>query len=204
MYRGVSCILCPVQLGAFKQTGDGRWCHVVCAQWPPEVVVRDADEMQCFKGIAQIPKERATQPCCACGQRAGVTMRCSYGHCQATFHPLCARQSGFHVRASDGGKPQFRAYCDKHSQTQRERDEARGVPPAVVPPPPELGPVTITRPTFNAAALSCALCKPLPRYSPSNAATQTEYPSARSNLIFATLAAGLPPYYRPRRGASRA
>ena len=154
MYRGVSCILCPVQLGAFKQTGDGRWCHVVCAQWQPEVVVRDADEMQCFKGIAQIPKERATQPCCACGQRAGVTMRCSYGHCQATFHPLCARQSGFHVRASDGGKPQFRAYCDKHSQTQRERDEARGVPPAVVPPPPELGPVTVARPTFNAAALT--------------------------------------------------
>ena len=144
MYRGVSCILCPVQLGAFKQTDDGRWCHVVCAQWQPEVCVKDADEMRCFKGIAQIPKERATQPCVVCGQSAGVTMRCSYGHCQATFHPLCARQSGFHVRASDGSKPQFRAYCDKHSQTQRERDDARGVPPAVVPPPPELGPVTVT------------------------------------------------------------
>ena len=126
MYRGVSCILCPVQLGAFKQTEDGRWCHVVCAQWQPEVCVDDADEMRCFKGIAQIPKERATQPCVACGQRAGVTMRCSYGHCQATFHPLCARQSGFHVRASDGSKPQLRAYCDKHSPTQRERDDARG------------------------------------------------------------------------------
>ena len=35
MYRGVSCILCPVQLGAFKQCTDGRWCHVVCAQWMP-------------------------------------------------------------------------------------------------------------------------------------------------------------------------
>ena len=144
MYRGVSCILCPVQLGAFKQTDDGRWCHVVCAQWQPEVCVKDADEMRCFEGIAQIPKERATQPCVACGQTAGVTMRCSYGHCQATFHPLCARQSGFHVRASDGSKPQFSAYCDKHSPTQRERDDARGVPPAVVPPPPELGPVTVT------------------------------------------------------------
>ena len=140
MYRGVSCILCPVQLGAFKQTDDGRWCHVVCAQWQPEVCVKDADEMRCFEGIAQIPKERATQPCVACGQTAGVTMRCSYGHCQATFHPLCARQSGFHVRASDGSKPQFRAYCDKHSPTQRERDDARGVPPAVVPPPPSSDP----------------------------------------------------------------
>ena len=140
MYRGVSCILCPVQLGAFKQTDDGRWCHVVCAQWQPEVCVDDADEMRCFKGIAQIPKERATQPCVACGQRAGVTMRCSYGHCQATFHPLCARQARFHVRASDGSKPQFRAYCDKHSPTQRERDDARGVPPAVVPPPPSSDP----------------------------------------------------------------
>ena len=143
MYRGVSCILCPVQLGAFKQCTDGRWCHVACAQWMPEISIRDVDEPQTIRGVQQMPRERAKQPCVVCGRAAGVTMRCSYGHCQTAFHPLCARQAGLHVRASDGAKPHHRAYCEKHSQAHAERDAARGVPPAKVPPPPNMAPVTM-------------------------------------------------------------
>ena len=85
----------------------------------------DVDEPQTIRGVQQMPRERAKQPCVVCGRAAGVTMRCSYGHCQTAFHPLCARQAGLHVRASDGAKPHHRAYCDKHSQAHAERD-ARG------------------------------------------------------------------------------
>ena len=152
MYRGVSCLLCPVQLGAFKQCVDGRWCHVVCAQWTPEIVIKDANDLQCVEGVQSIPKERANQRCLACGKAAGVPMRCSYGHCQTTFHPLCARQAGMHVRASDGTRPHYRAYCDKHSAARRERDESKGVPRASVPPPPELAPVTMTPGSWGGVA----------------------------------------------------
>lgn len=34
----VKCALCPFTTGAFKQTADGRWVHVICAIWINEVL----------------------------------------------------------------------------------------------------------------------------------------------------------------------
>ena len=114
MFRGVSCVLCPVQLGAFKQCQDGRWCHVACALWMPETQVEDSDVVRAVRGVQNIPKDRSRHNCVACGRAGGVSMRCSFGHCQISFHPLCARRAGYHVRASDGNRANHRAYCDKH------------------------------------------------------------------------------------------
>ena len=58
--------------------------------------------------------------------------------------PSVVRATGGAARARlDGAKPHHRAYCEKHSQAHAERDAARGVPPAKVPPPPNMAPVTM-------------------------------------------------------------
>ena len=92
-----------------------------------EISVDETDVCRAIRGVQQIPRERARHPCVACGRAGGVSMRCSFGHCQVSFHPLCARRAGYHVRASDGHKTNHRAYCDKHSPAAAERDRARGV-----------------------------------------------------------------------------
>ncbi|KAJ7584714.1 hypothetical protein C8J56DRAFT_1166704 [Mycena floridula] len=43
----VSCILCPVEGGAFKQTDSGKWVHVLCAIWVPEMQVMNQIFMKC-------------------------------------------------------------------------------------------------------------------------------------------------------------
>lgn len=49
-------------------------------------------------------------------------MQCSYGHCQTTFHPSCARSAGFYMNVKySGGNFLHKAYCEKHSLEQRAK-----------------------------------------------------------------------------------
>lgn len=49
-------------------------------------------------------------------------LQCSYGHCLTTFHPLCGKRASFYMKAmTGGGKPQHKAYCEKHSLEQKEK-----------------------------------------------------------------------------------
>jgi hypothetical protein len=52
----VRCALCPNIGGnaAFKQTADGRWCHVVCAIWVPEVWIYSVAALQVTYPIVHI------------------------------------------------------------------------------------------------------------------------------------------------------
>ena len=53
LYRGVECILCPVKLGAFKKTVDGKgWCHVTCVRWVPEASLLDKNVANVVKPVS--------------------------------------------------------------------------------------------------------------------------------------------------------
>lgn len=54
----VSCVLCPNEGGAFKQTVTGEWVHLLCAIWVPETRVANDVFMEPVNGVDRIPKQR--------------------------------------------------------------------------------------------------------------------------------------------------
>lgn len=53
-----SCIFCPNEGGAFKQTTLGDWAHLLCAIWIPETRVANEVFMEPITGSNKIPKQR--------------------------------------------------------------------------------------------------------------------------------------------------
>ncbi len=53
-----SCVLCPNEGGAFKQTVTGGWVHLLCAIWVPETRVANEVFMEPITGVDKISKQR--------------------------------------------------------------------------------------------------------------------------------------------------
>ncbi|GAB1518422.1 hypothetical protein RhiTH_001481 [Rhizoctonia solani] len=54
----VECLLCPNEGGAFKQTSNGKWAHLLCAIWVPECVLGNPTFMEPIEHTDKIPKQR--------------------------------------------------------------------------------------------------------------------------------------------------
>lgn len=117
------CGLCGGTAGAFRKSNDGQWVHAFCAEWGFESTFRRG-QVHPIEGLATIPK--GNDVCLVCQRRKGVCTKCSYGHCQSTFHPSCARSAGLFLSTrTNGGKLQHKAYCEKHSLEQRLKSETQ-------------------------------------------------------------------------------
>ncbi|KAK0547557.1 hypothetical protein OC846_004812 [Tilletia horrida] len=92
--RAISCILCPHEGGAFKQTSNGKWAHLLCAIWIPETGVSNPVYMEPIDGVEQIPKARWKLQCYLCRQRVGACIQCDNRNCCTAFHVTCAREAG--------------------------------------------------------------------------------------------------------------
>ncbi|KAG2186955.1 hypothetical protein INT44_003183 [Umbelopsis vinacea] len=115
----VSCLFCPNEGGAFKQTNTNKWAHLLCAIWIPEVGVSNSVYMEPIDNIENIPKSRWKLSCVVCRQRTGACIQCDNKHCFTAFHVTCARKAKLYMKMKthnphyDGGM--LRAYCDKHT-----------------------------------------------------------------------------------------
>jgi hypothetical protein len=114
------CTLCGGTTGAFRKTTNGQWVHAFCAEWSLESTFRRG-QINPVQGMESLAKK--TDNCCVCQRIYGACTKCSYGNCQTTFHPSCARSAGFHM--TGGGKHPHKAYCEKHSMEQKAKAESQ-------------------------------------------------------------------------------
>lgn len=117
-----SCIFCPNEGGAFKQTNNSKWAHLLCATWIPEVTIGNPSLMEPITDVEKVPNSRWKLGCYICRQDMGASVQCSDGRCYEPFHLTCARQAGLYLKMKIGGgqntlmdPSQLRAYCHKHS-----------------------------------------------------------------------------------------
>ncbi|CEP19970.1 hypothetical protein [Parasitella parasitica] len=115
----VSCIFCPGEGGAFKQTTTNQWGHLLCAVWIPEVSLSNSVYMEPIDNIESVPKSRWKLNCYICRRRHGACIQCDNKHCFVAFHVTCARWARLCMRMKLHGTHYdgvvLKAYCDRHT-----------------------------------------------------------------------------------------
>lgn len=128
--RPVTCVLCPNTGGAFKQTDQQTWAHVVCALWIPEVRFANTVFLEPIDSIETIPPARWRLICYICKQKGnGACIQCNKNFCYQAFHVTCAQYAGLCMRMetvklseSDPMIVQKMAFCDKHAPSNFESE----------------------------------------------------------------------------------
>ncbi|KAF1745529.1 hypothetical protein MXB_190 [Myxobolus squamalis] len=120
----IECALCSIKNGVFKQTTDGRWCHVICAIMIPGAKFINTVFLEPID-LSDISSSRFNVRCKICCQIKGAVIQCVFHQCTIPFHVSCAQSSGLlfveknEVSTNDdSGLPlinhRYLPYCSKH------------------------------------------------------------------------------------------
>jgi hypothetical protein len=129
----IFCEFCPSKEGAMKRTDNGKWAHVVCALYIPEITFGNNRSMEPIitKNISQ---ERFNKKCSLCelkndtssllndstsnladltSKSNGVYVNCNKSGCKHWFHVTCAQQAGL-LCENDRNSLTYCIYCRFH------------------------------------------------------------------------------------------
>ena len=113
------CTLCDHPGGAQKLSECGKWAHVVCVWWTPELST-EKDTVR-PRPLAALDPDRRGLTCSVCHGRGGAAIQCAAAEpqCLEACHPFCALRAGFLLREEDGV---FELFCRTHSRRAREKE----------------------------------------------------------------------------------
>ncbi|XP_008226351.1 PREDICTED: protein Jade-1 [Prunus mume] len=119
-----SCCLCPIKGGAMKHTRDGRWAHIVCALYVPEVFFKDPEGRE---GIdcSKVPKRRWKERCYVCKSSRGCAIQCSELKCPLAFHVTCGLNEDLCLEYREGRKQGaiVAGFCKTHSDLWKKQEQ---------------------------------------------------------------------------------
>ncbi|XP_061431890.1 protein Jade-1-like, partial [Lethenteron reissneri] len=167
--RGVAaprCQLCPRRDGAMKPTrSGGKWAHVSCALWIPEVSIGCPEKMEPITRLSLIPPTRWALLCCLCHERTGACIQCSEHTCVRAFHVTCGFHGGLDMATfldERTDRVRFRSYCPEHTQRQQRLQQQQH------PQPPSRSPSQAS----HIGNRGCSL-PPSPEFPPDGAGVAT-------------------------------
>lgn len=125
--NNIKCCLCPFKGGALKSTIDGRWAHVVCALYIPEVVFKNVTTMEPVL-TREVPFEKFVQGCYICQEtikedesKQGACMTCERSGCKLGFHVTCGQMRGLLCEITVSSATKYCGYCEHHISKCKKR-----------------------------------------------------------------------------------
>ena len=118
-----TCVFCPdrTRKMAFKRTTNGKWVHLLCALWIPEVHIENPVYMEPIHYAQLVPKARWSLFCKICRVRRGACIQCAHEGCYTAFHVSCARHDKLFMHMKPGQQwAQAHVLCHKHAPFEHQ------------------------------------------------------------------------------------
>ncbi|XP_038691577.1 protein Jade-1-like isoform X2 [Tripterygium wilfordii] len=122
-----SCCLCPVKVGAMKPTSDGRWAHILCSLFVPEVFFEDPKGREGIN-CSMVPKRRFKERCYVCMSSSGCAIECSEPKCPLAFHVTCGLKEDLIIEYKEGKKKAgavVAGFCKDHTELWKKQQTGK-------------------------------------------------------------------------------
>lgn len=123
------CIFCPNAEGAYKQTTQNLWAHLLCSLLIPDVTIGNWALMEPIMDVERVQRSRFSLVCYLCKQRWGAPIQCGKKECTTALHVTCARKCRLlpNLRPNGGAISatefsQVKTYCHHHQLATRQRE----------------------------------------------------------------------------------